>query len=76
MGPCPLSAGLVLAAPSCPAASRTRPALPDHTGENLALVPFDGEKAEIKWKWRFSTWQVVLRRQRAPSSDPSTWCDA
>lgn len=26
-------------------------------GENLALTPFNGEEAMIKWKWRFSTWQ-------------------
>jgi hypothetical protein len=26
-------------------------------GENEALQPFDGEKAVITWKWRFSTWQ-------------------
>merc|ERR1719502_755513 len=26
-------------------------------GENVALTPFDGEKAVIVWKWRFSTWQ-------------------
>jgi len=29
-------------------------------GENLDLKPFDGEKAIIKWKWRFSTWQPSL----------------
>jgi len=26
-------------------------------GENAELKPFDGERAVIKWKWRFSTWQ-------------------
>ena len=26
-------------------------------GANLALEPFDGSKAVIKWKWRFATWQ-------------------
>lgn len=25
-------------------------------GENEALQPFDGVKAVITWKWRFSTW--------------------
>jgi len=26
-------------------------------GENIELTPFNGERAVIKWKWRFSTWQ-------------------
>jgi activator of HSP90 ATPase len=25
-------------------------------GSNVALEPFDGSKATIRWKWRFSTW--------------------
>jgi len=26
-------------------------------GSNLDLKPFDGQRAIIKWRWRFSTWQ-------------------